>query len=122
MVSITNLGQIKVKVSASVYKTNLRLDCYYLSGWVIRSNVATTSHLVVYYGINIQENSVLIPINTINSGVSIANTMNNKIESFILRKGFIVTFAIEIDGAGKSKNHIASETDLVINAILKDLA
>jgi Glycosyl hydrolase catalytic core len=43
--------------------------------------------------------------------------MNNKIKSFVLKKGFMVTMAIENDGTGKSKNYIASETDLVINSL-----
>ena len=116
-VSITSLGQIKVNGSASVYKTNLRLDNYYLNGCVIRSNVASTTPLVVYDGVNLQGTTALIPVNTIHSGTAIANTMNNKIESFILRKGFMVTLAAESDGTGKSKNYIASEVDLVINAL-----
>ena len=116
-VSVTNLGQIKVNGSASVYKTNLRLDNYYLTGCVIRSNVATTSPLVLYDGLNLQGNSALIPINTIHSGLAITGSMNNKAQSFVLRKGYMVTFAIESDGTGKSKNYIASEDDLVINAL-----
>ena len=117
MVSITNLGQIKVNGSASVYKTNLRLDNYYLKGCVIRANLTSTAPLTAYDGINLQGSSASIPANTIHSGTAIANTMNNKIESFILRKGYMVTFAVENDGTGKSKNYIASESDLVINAL-----
>lgn len=121
LVSISNLSQIKVNGNASVYKTNLRLDNYYLKGCVIRSNEASTSPLTVYDGANLQGTSGLIPVNTIHSGDAIPGAMNNKIESFILKKGFMVTFSNEIDGTGKSKNYIASEEDLVINELPKIL-
>lgn len=121
LVSITNLSQIKVNGSASVYKTNLRLDNYYLKGCIIRSNAASTSPLTVYDGANLQGASALIPVNTIHSGDAIIDAMNNKIESFILKKGFMATFAVENDGTGKSKNYIASEEDLVINELPKGI-
>ncbi len=117
IVSVTNLGQIKVNGSASVYKTNLRLDNYYLNGCVIRPNLTSASPLKVYDELNLQGTATGITVNTIHSGTTIANAMNNKIESFVLRKGFMVTFAVENDGTGKSKNYIASEADLVINAL-----
>lgn len=120
-ISIFNLGQIKINGNTSVYKSNLRLDNYYLKGCVIRSNEVSTTPLTVYDGINLQEASTSITVNTIHSGGAIANGMNNKIESFVLKKGFMVTFADEADGTGKSKNYIASEEDLLINALPKTL-
>ena len=116
-ISTTNLGQIKVNGAASVYQTNLRLDHYYLSGCVIRANIASTTPLTVYDGINSLGNSAAITVNTIHSGSAIAGSMNNKIKSFVLKKGYMVTLAINEDGTGKSKNYIASETDLVINTL-----
>ena len=121
LISLSYLGQIKVNGNASVYKTNLRLDNYYLSGCVIRPNVVSTSPLTIYDGANLQGTPVLIPVNTIQNGDAIPGTMNNKMESFLLKKGFMVTFADEVDGTGKSKNYIASEGDLVINAFPKVL-
>ncbi|WP_310378824.1 glycosyl hydrolase [Flavobacterium sp.] len=120
-VSTNNLGQIKVNNSPSVYKTNLHLDNYYLDGCVIRSNIASTTPLTVYDSTNLQGNSASITVNTIHSDNAIGNSMNNKIESFILKKGFMVTFANEMEGIGKSKNYIASEGDLVINTLPKAL-
>ena len=120
-VSTTNLGQIKVNGGGSVYGANLRLDNYYLNGCVIRSNVSSTSPLTVYDGINALGNPGLIPVNTIHSGSAIPSSMNNKIKSFILKKGFMVTFATETDGTGKSKNYIASEADMTINSLPKTL-
>lgn len=120
-VSTNSLGQIKVNNATSVYQTNLRLDHYYLNGCVIRANLASTTPLTVYDGVNLLGNSGLITVNTIHSGSSIVSSMNNKIKSFVLKKGFMVTFATETDGTGKSKNYIASEADLTINSLPKTL-
>jgi sialate O-acetylesterase len=120
-ISATNLAQIKVNNSDSAYQLNLRLDNYYLNGCVVRANLATTTPLKVYDGVNSLGNSALITVNTIHSGIAIAGSMNNKIKSFVLKKGFMVTFAIENDGTGKSINYIASESDLVINTLPKTM-
>jgi hypothetical protein len=120
-VSTNSLGQIKVNNATSVYQTNLRLDHYYLNGCVIRANLASTTALTVYDGVNLLGNSGLITVNTIHSGSSIVSSMNNKIKSFVLKKGFMVTFATETDGTGKSKNYIASEADLVINTLSRNM-
>ena len=121
LVSVSYLGLIKVNGLTSVYKTNLRLDNYYLIGCVIRANLASTTPFTVYEGANLQGTAVGIPVNTIHSGAAIPGAMNDKIESFLLKKGFMVTIADEADGTGKSKNYIASETDLVINVLPKTL-
>ncbi|WP_310378822.1 glycosyl hydrolase [Flavobacterium sp.] len=120
-VSAGNLGQIKVNSSAAVYATNLRLDHYYLNGCVIRANLAATAPLTVYDSANLGGSSAAITVNSVHSNSAIANNMNNRIESFILKKGFMVTIAIEDDGTGKSKNYIASEQDLVINVLPQTL-
>jgi hypothetical protein len=121
LVTISNIGQIKVNGANSSYKNNLRLDNYYLKGCVIRPNLATTMPLKVYDNSNLQGSAAPITVNTIHSADAIANAMNNKIESFILKKGFMATFADEADGTGSSKNYIASESDLVINTFPKRL-
>lgn len=120
-VSTNNLGQIKVNNIAAVYKTNLRIDNYYYNGAIIRADIASTSALTIFDGTNLQGTSALITVNTLHSDTAISNSLNNKTESFILKKGFMVTFANEIDGTGKSKNYIASEEDLVINELPKTL-
>jgi Glycosyl hydrolase catalytic core/Secretion system C-terminal sorting domain/F5/8 type C domain len=117
LVSVSYLALIKVNGANSVYRTNLRLDNYYFTGCVIRTNLASTAPLTVYDGTNLQGSSVGIPVSAIHSGAAIPGAMNEKIESFLLKKGFMVTIADEADGTGKSKNYIASEADLVINVL-----
>ena len=119
LVSVSYLGLIKVNGVASVYKSNLRIDNYYLTGCVIRANLASSTPLTVYDGANLQGSTVGIPVNTIHNGAAIPGAMNDKIESFLLKKGFMVTIADEADGTGSSKNYIASESDLVINEFPK---
>ncbi|MGC1204991.1 MAG: glycosyl hydrolase [Flavobacteriaceae bacterium] len=110
-----NLGQITVNGSASVYESNLRLDNYYFEGTVIRSNNLSTTPLTLYDNSNLQGTSASLSLDIIHSGSGIPNTMDNKGESFVLKKGYMATFAINEDGTGKSKNYIASEADLIIN-------
>lgn len=112
-----NLSQIEVNGAASSYQSNLRLDNYYENGTVIRSNDLTTSPLTIYDDTNLQGISTNLSLDIIHSGTNIPNTMNNKAESFLLKKGFMVTFAVTEDGTGKSKNYIASEDDLTINEL-----
>jgi hypothetical protein len=120
-ISAGNLGQIRVNNVAAVYQSNLRLDQYYLNGCIIRANLAATTPLTVYDSANLGGSSAAITVNTVHSNSAITNNMNNKIESFLLKKGFMVTVAIENDGTGKSKNYIASEADLVINVLPQTL-
>ncbi len=112
-----NLGQIKVNNAPAIYQTNLRLDHYYEKGCIIRANLASTTPLTVYDNSSLGGASALITINTIHSDTNIAGNMNNNIGSFVLKKGFMVTLADEIDGTGKSANYIASESDLTINTL-----
>jgi hypothetical protein len=118
---LTYTGAIRVNGANASYKNNLRIDNYYWSGCVIRANLASTTPLTVYDGINLQGAAVAVPVNTIHSGAAIPGAMNDKIESFLLKKGFMVTIADEADGTGKSKNYIASESDLIINDLPKVL-
>jgi hypothetical protein len=112
-----HLNQIKVNNQSANYTTNLRLDNYYLNGTVIRSNEPTTAPLTIYDEYNIQGGNVSLGVDVVHSGSAIPNNMNNKTKSFILKKGYMATFAISEDGTGKSKNYIASESDLVLNEL-----
>lgn len=112
-----HLGEITVNGEVSIYKSNLRLDNYYLNGTVIRSNDVSTSPLTLYDNLNLQGTLVSLSLDIIHSGSGIPNTMNDKGESFILKKGYMATFAVTEDGTGKSKNYIASEEDLIINEL-----
>ena len=112
-----HLSQISVNGAASIFQTNLRLDNYYLEGTVIRSNDLSTAPLTIYDGLNLQGTSADLSVDIVHNGLAIPNAMDNKAESFILKKGFMATFAIAEDGTSKSKNYIASTEDLIVNEL-----
>ncbi len=117
-----HIGQITVNQLAAVYENNLRLDNYYFDGTVVRSNEPSTMALTLYDDSNLQGPSVELILDVVHSGAGIANNMNDKAESLLLKKGFMVTLADNEDGTGKSKNYIASETDLIITELPNYLA
>ncbi|PQV48396.1 putative secreted protein (Por secretion system target) [Jejuia pallidilutea] len=112
-----NISQIQVNGAVAAYQSNLRLDNYYLNGTVIRSNDISTSPLTLYDDVNLQGVSANLSLDIIHSGSTIPNGLDNKAESFILKKGFMATLAITEDGTSKSKNYIASEADLIVNEL-----
>ena len=116
-VSANHLNQISINGQTPQYGVNLRIDQYYFNGAVIRSNIATASPLMVYDEVNQQGSSSAVLVDIVHAGSAIPNGLNNRIESFLLKKGFMVTFADIEDGTGKSKNYIALEEDLVINQL-----
>ena len=97
---------------------NIRLDNYYNEGTVIRLCDSLTKPLTIYSQDSLFGSSADIVINELVSGGLIPNSMNNNISSFLLRKGYMATFAVNEDGTGKSKVFIASEKDLVVNSLV----
>jgi hypothetical protein len=116
VIQSTNIGQFKVNTVAASYPSNLRLDNYYFGGTVIRSNVSSTSPVTFYDRQNLEGTTVSLAVDIVHSGNAITN-LNNKIESFVLKKGFMLTIADDPEGTGKSKNYIASESDLTVNKL-----
>jgi hypothetical protein len=116
VIQSTNIGQFKVNTVAASFPSNLRLDNYYFGGTVIRSDVSITSPITFYDRPNLEGTTVSLAVDVVHSGNAITN-LNNKIESFVLKKGFMLTIADDPEGTGKSKNYIASETDLTINKL-----
>lgn len=110
-----HMNQFKTEQNQAVYEANLRLDNYYESGTIVRSISSSDKALQLFAEENLQGNSTEMELDVIHSGNSISNNFNNSAKSFQLKKGYMVTFAVNEDGTGKSKNYIASEEDLIIN-------
>ena len=91
-----NISQIKINDADANYQTNLRLDNYYLEGTVIRSNDLSTVPLIIYDDSNLQGTSGNISVDIVHSGQAISNNMNNKTESFMLKKGFMAPIKVKI--------------------------
>ena len=115
------LSQILVNNSDTSYPTNLRLDNYYSNGTIIRPEISETFPLSVYSNENLNGTESLIGVNEIYSDSSIPNQMNNNINSFFLKKGYMVTLASNSDGTGSSQVFIASEKDLEIHSLPSSL-
>lgn len=111
------LSQISITDFAAQHPTNIRLDNYYEYGTVLRANNLDASPLTVFSGGNLSGSEATISINDIYSGASIPNQMDNSISSFYLRKGHMLTMAVNADGTGKSQIYIASETDIEIHSL-----
>lgn len=71
----------------------------------------------VYTGTSNSGSSAQLVESIIYAGTSIPNGLNNTIKSFTLKQGYMATFAINENGTGKSKVYIASDVDLVVNAL-----
>lgn len=96
--------------------TNARISQYY-AGTAIAAFKADLTPLRVYDDPSLSGDFGDIPVNVIQSATAIPNNMNNRISSFKLKKGYMVTLAVEPDGTGMSKVYIASESDLEIGTL-----
>lgn len=115
------ISQLFVFDDNAEYPTNIRFDNYYDNGVVIRSQNLDATPLTIYSNENLNGSEASIIIDQIYSGASIPNLMNDNIRSFYLKKGHMLTLAVNEDGTGKSKVFIASEDDLEIHTLPNSL-
>lgn len=116
MAVTTHFPQVKLNGNALVDYSNARIAQYYY-GCAISAYSATLAPLRVFSSPNLAGSSANIVVNTIFSGSAIPGNMQNNITSFRLKKGYMVTMAVESDGTGVSKVYIASESDLEVDAL-----
>lgn len=111
------LSKVVINGQAAVYRSNCRVSIY-KHGSVIIPQGVSYQPLTVYTGQNFtgDSNSAYLPFN-INSSLG---SFDNKIRSFKLKKGYMVTFATSNDGLGYSRVFIADRNDLEF-AVLPDL-
>ena len=99
------------------YPETLRIDNYYQNGSIIRPHNDNSSYLTVFSENNLNGEFGNIFNNNVYLDESIPNGLNNDISSFILKKGYMATFAENNDGTGNSKVFIASEEDIIIDEL-----
>ena len=99
------------------YPETLRIDNYYQNGSIIRPHNDNSSYLTVFSENNFNGEFGNIFSNDVYLDESIPNGLNNDISSFILKKGYMATFAENNDGTGNSKVFIASEEDIIIDEL-----
>lgn len=102
---------------AAQYPKNIRIDNYYASGTVVRSDNSTATPLTIYGEPSFTGNSEMLDVNKVYSGSLIPGGMNNAVSSFLLKKGYMATVAVNEDGTGLSKVFIASESDLEMGSL-----
>lgn len=110
-------SQLSVFDAAADYPTTIRFDNYYEQGVVIRTQNSSTTPLRIYSNENLEGTETILAIDQVYSGAGIPNQMNNTMQSFYLKKGYMLTLATNADGTGKSKVFIASEEDLQIQSL-----
>lgn len=112
----SQLGQIYVNHAAGTPGANFRTHQYYQKGTVIRPLDTTFAPLQVYSGTGLQGAIASISEDVIHRGAAIP-TGDNSVQSFVLKRGFMATFANNPDGTGKSKVYIASEADMEVKTL-----
>ncbi len=112
-----NLANILVNNIPGTLDNNFRVNQYYQSGAVIRPLSSSFSPIKIFSGTTQQGTNVELNEDIIYSGAAIPNGMDNSAKSFILKRGFQATLAINENGTGKSRVFIASEADLAVNEL-----
>jgi len=112
----SHIPRVKLNGNTLLDLTNARISQYYY-GCAIAAYSSMLAPLQVFDASNLNGIYVDITVQTIKSGTGIPSNMNNSIVSFKLKKGYMATFAVNDDGTGMSKVYIASESDLIINAL-----
>lgn len=111
-----NLSHVKINHQPGSLNGDFRINQYYQKGSVIRPLAAGFAPLQVYSGLDFQGAPAGVAEDLIHRGAAIPNG-DNTVQSFILKRGFMATFANNPDGTGKSKVYIASEKDLEVEAL-----
>ena len=111
------LGNIRINHVAGILDQNFRINQYYQKGSVVRPLSTAHAPLKIFSGTAQTGNFASLQEDIIYSAASIPGGMDNATRSFVLKRGFMATFAINSNGTGKSKVYIASEKDLKIDAL-----
>jgi hypothetical protein len=117
-----HLARCSVNQVSASYPSSIRLDNYYAAGTVIRANDPDAAPLLLFAQDSMQGSPTEVIIDQVHGGSSIPNGMNNQTRSFLLKKGFMATLAVQEEGTGKSKVFIASESDLAVETMPDVLA
>ena len=115
------LSQFLVNETIASYPSNLRLDNFYDKGTLVRPNSLNPTPLTIYSENNLSGEVATIEVDQVYGGNSIPNQMNNDVASFTLKRGYMLTMAVNADGTGKSQVFIASETDIEIHSLPESL-
>ncbi len=94
---------------------NIRV-AQYLEGTMVIPHSITYQALTVYGGSNLTGTSDTLSINQYYTTSELGD-MNDNIESFKLKRGYMATFASNEDGTGISRVYIADKNDVTVNTM-----
>ncbi len=110
-------SQLWMNDAVATIDGNIRVNQYYFSGSVIRGKSADYTPLTIYADASLAGSSAVLSESIIYAESGIPGGMDNRTKSFVLKRGYMATFAVNDNGTGKSKVYIASEQDLVVNEL-----
>ncbi|MBU1822083.1 MAG: glycoside hydrolase family protein, partial [Bacteroidetes bacterium] len=111
------LGSVWVLDTPGTYQQNFRINQYYQRGAIVRAILPDFKPLEIFSGANLGGTTAELSEGTIYAGATIPNGMDNAMQSFVLKRGYMATFAVEENGTSKSKVYIASEADLTVETL-----
>ncbi|WP_340112443.1 glycosyl hydrolase [Maribellus mangrovi] len=114
------LSSIKVNGEDAVESVNIRVT-QYLNGAMVIPHSSTYQPLTVYSGKNLGGESRSLGINNYYKTSQLGD-MNDDIESFKLKKGYMATFASNQNGTGTSRVYIADKNDITVKTMPSGLS
>ncbi len=114
------LPNIKVYGAAATNGANIRVAIY-LQGAMVMPHASNYQALTIYADdyLNGTSSSLSTSAHYLSANLG---SMDNNIQSFRLKKGYMATFAENDNGTGASRVYIASEGDVVVNAMPSELS
>ncbi|MCB9495978.1 MAG: hypothetical protein H6686_03720 [Fibrobacteria bacterium] len=113
-------GQILIDGSPAVLSQNIRLD-QYLQGTMVISHPSTYKPLALYTGAG-RTGEVLEPELYTYYKTAQLGALDNRFQSFRLKRGYMATLAENEDGTGASRVYVADRDDLVVDPLPEGLA
>ncbi|MCL6258256.1 glycosyl hydrolase [Aquiflexum sp. TKW24L] len=110
-------NHIKINGLETTKGSGYRINQYYQKGALIRPIDANYTALSVFSDIDFGGNKGELNELIIYKGAQIPNGMDKATHSFVLKRGYMATFAVNENGTSKGKVYIASEEDMYVEAL-----
>ena len=109
--------QVSLSGLSTTRNNGYRINQYYQKGSLIRPIDANFTTMTIFSETGFGGTQGELNELTIYKGAEIPNGMNNATRSFILKKGYMATFAVNENGTSKGKVYIASEEDMQVGPL-----
>lgn len=119
VVAASYLSQVRVSGAVAVADSNVRV-VQYAQGTAVIPQPSTFKPLQVFSGQNFQGVSSNLALYTYYTGTGLG-ALNHAIRSFKLKRGYMATFAQNVNGTGLSKVYIAQDGDLEVSLLPSSL-